>query len=262
MTDVELMVRSSIQVFLADPTYPKPVAFGSACMLVYLDRLFFVSVRHVTDIYGLTTFLETNLPTSDGMPLIKPVGGICTFDLLKVKSATKPHELIKMIEALEKAISFDKKKKTHLDIAFAEIIPPIELLQPELDFIAFKVEAGTKLPLYMDDTVVPEQSERYGFYGKIQQSYDDNDITLKITPTLKHSLGYSHKVGDFYIFTAPDVIKSKEDYEGSSGAPILDSQGRLVALACAVMVGTKVIYGFAIQKCKELIDIALATGML
>jgi hypothetical protein len=40
MTDSELMGRSSIQVFIAKPDEPKPVGFGSACIIRYLDRNF------------------------------------------------------------------------------------------------------------------------------------------------------------------------------------------------------------------------------
>ena len=64
------------------------------------------------------------------------------------------------------------------------------------------------------------------------------------------------------IGQAPQIISDSEDYEGCSGAPILDSQCRIVALACAVHTGTRIIYGFPIQKCKELLDYALQTGML
>ncbi len=41
MTDSELMVRSSIQVFLARADHPKPEGFGSCCVIIYLDRTFF-----------------------------------------------------------------------------------------------------------------------------------------------------------------------------------------------------------------------------
>jgi len=64
------------------------------------------------------------------------------------------------------------------------------------------------------------------------------------------------------MFLAPEIITDKENYEGCSGAPILDSQGRIVALACAVLTNSKVIYGFSIQECKKLLDYALQTWML
>lgn len=249
MTDAELIVRSSIQVFLANPDHPQPEGFGSGCILIYLDRTFFVSVSHVTDMGGLTTFIETNQPFDERGPIIKPIGGICTFDLIKVDKDTSLEDFEAVLE-----------KGKRLDIAFAEIKGPIELLQPEMDFGVFHVGACSKLPLYMGDAVFPTKDERYGFYGKIRHKYEGH--VLRMTPTFKHSLTYHRTKGDFHLFLAPERILDSEDYEGCSGAPILDSQGRIVALACAVFTGSKIIYGFSIQKCKKLLDYALQTGML
>jgi hypothetical protein len=133
-------------------------------------------------------------------------------------------------------------------------------LQLEMDFKAFKVEACTKLLLFMEDATVPTKDERCGFFGKTRHKY--KGIQLTMLPTLKHSLIFHRTKGNFYMFLAPDRILDKEDYEGCSGAPILDSQGRIVALACAIVTNSKIIYGFPVQECKKLLDYALQTGML
>lgn len=249
MTDAELMVRSSIQVFLAKADYPKPVGFGSCCIIIYRERRFFVSVSHVTDADGYNTFLETNQPFDERGPIIQPIEGICYFDQIKVTDDMS-------LEDFESVLQQGKR----LDIAFAEIKHDIALLQPEMDFRAFKVEESIKLPLYMDDIALPTKEERYGFFGKVRHQY--NGMQLAMSPTLKHSLTFHRTKGDFYMFLAPQIITDSEDYEGCSGAPILDSQCRIVALACAVYTGTRIIYGFPIQKCKELLDYALQTSML
>jgi hypothetical protein len=64
------------------------------------------------------------------------------------------------------------------------------------------------------------------------------------------------------MFLAPEITQRKEDYEGCSGAPIIDSDGNLVALACKVLVGSKVLYGFSIQECIKLLKISLDSKML
>jgi len=56
-----------------------------------------------------------------------------------------------------------------LDIAFAQYKgEDAELLQSEMDFKVFKVEAGGKLPLFMEDAVEPTKEELYcmAFTGK------------------------------------------------------------------------------------------------
>jgi hypothetical protein len=250
MTDAEIIVRTSVQVFLAKKDYPKPEGFGSGCIIEYLDRKFFVSVSHVTDVEDLVTFLETNQPDIDGKgPILKPVGGICYFDQLKVAEGMSLEDFEKIIE-----------KGKRLDICFAEIKDEIKLLQPEMDFGVFKVPASEKFHVFLEDAVVPTEDERYGFYGKVRPKYYGQG--LKMTPTLKHSLTYHRTKENFYMFLAPEIIKDSEDYEGCSGAPILDSQGRIVALACSVVTPSKIIYGFSIQECKRLLDYALQMGML
>lgn len=249
MTDAEIIVRSSIQVFLAKVDHSKPEGFGSGCVIEYLNRRFFVSVSHVTDMDDLTTFLETNQPFDEKGPILQPIGGICYFDQLKVTETMSLADFEAMLE-----------KGKRLDICFAEIKEPVDLLQPEMDFGSFKVPASNKLPLFMEDAVEPIKDERYGFYGKIKPKYYGPG--LKMTPTFKHSLLYHSTKGHFYMFLAPQIIMDKEDYEGCSGAPILDSEGRIVALACSVHTGSKIIYGFSIQECKKLLDYALQMGML
>lgn len=62
----ELVVKSSIHVILAKEEDMKPRGFGSGCLIKYKNRLFFISVRHVTDAQDLSTFLETNQPSVNG----------------------------------------------------------------------------------------------------------------------------------------------------------------------------------------------------
>lgn len=248
----ELIIRSSLQVMLAKTEDMKPIGFGTGCIIVYKGKKFLVSVAHVTDHEGLTVMLETNLPSDESRTPLKPVGGLCTFDLLKV---TKDMDVTKFQELIS---ARDKKKR--LDITFAEIKEDIPLLQPAIDFGAFKIAAGSKIYLYMDNIALPENDLEYGFYGKVRHGY--RGLYLQMTPTFKHSLKYTSSNEYFHRFIAPEMITDSADYEGCSGAPILDSLGRLVALACGVYVPSKVIAGFSIHKCKELLDYALQAKML
>lgn len=97
-------------------------------------------MSHVTDVRGLTTFLEINQPFDERGPIIKSVGGICYFDQIKV---TEDMSLVDFEE--------DLKKDERLDIAFAEVKDDVTFLQLEMDF---KVEACTELPLFMEDATV------------------------------------------------------------------------------------------------------------
>jgi hypothetical protein len=248
-TAPELMVRASIQILMADKEHPKPEGFGSGCIMEHRERLFLISVRHVTDYDDLTTFLETNQPHDEKGAWIQPIGGLCYFDLFNVSDASN----IKDFEDL-------LQNGQTLDITFAEIKQNIELLQPEIDFGGFKVEAGHKAILDSRDIAVPNKQELYGFFGRIKQTY--RGIYLKMENTLKHNLKYHRTDKHFHIFLASEIIYNSIEYQGCSGAPIIDSEGKLVALVCKVGVPSKMVYGFSIHECIKLLDIAIDTGML
>lgn len=96
----------------------------------------------------MTTFLETNQPVDELGPIIKPVGGICYFDQIKVTEDMSMADFEAVLKTLER-----------LDIAFAEYKRDVPLLQPEMDFKPFKIDASTKLRLLMDDVAEPTKDE-------------------------------------------------------------------------------------------------------
>jgi hypothetical protein len=251
MTDYETMVLSSLQVYLFKPDDPNPQGFGTGFILRYLERRFFVSVSHVTDYDGQTTYLETNIFDQNQKKfLLVPISGICHFDLMQINPDGFPEDFVKFLEEGE---------RKRLDICFAEIKSDITLLQPELAFPSFVIPRCQKIELDMEYIAEPSKEEVYGFFGRIKPKYLNGVLTL--TPTLKHGLKYRRTNKDFHIFLAPRIIVDPEDYAGCSGAPILDSDQLLVGIACVVATPSTMIYAFPISKCKELLDTALATGM-
>jgi len=243
------IIRSSIQVFLVNPNYPQPEGFGSGCVLQYNGNKYLLSVRHVTD-YNLTTTLETNLPPNGSTTPIKPVGGLLYFDQIKLGENVTPKELLEELE----------KGGEKLDVTFGKIQEPLELLQREIDFGAFRIEAGKKNILEETNITTPSSNDIYGFFGNVRHSY--NGLYLQHVPELKNHLKYHRTTGNFHVFLSPKIIKDKYDYKGCSGAPILDSKGNVVALASQIITGTKLIYGFSIQECMRLLKISIETKQL
>lgn len=76
----ELTVRTSVQIYQADKSIMKPKGFGTGFIAKYLDKVFLISVSHVTNDDGLTTFLETNLPPENNTIPLKPIGGLVFYD--------------------------------------------------------------------------------------------------------------------------------------------------------------------------------------
>lgn len=252
MTIPEITIRSSIHLIQMDLETKEFYGFGSGCLINHRDKNIILTVAHVVD-RGIT-HLETNQPYVEGQGTpLQRIGGMCHFEALKVKD---PEE-IREVDDIEKFLQSGKR----IDIAFAEIKEFIQLLQPEQDFGAFKIEHGPKVIRSFDHMAEPNRQQEYLFYGKTHQNPIDG--RLEMTATFKHGLKYRGVRNDgLYIFTVPKIITDKEDYEGCSGAPILDLEGNIVALAVAIRTDTQILYGVPIQECKRLVDLAMDIKML
>lgn len=246
----DMVVLSSVHVLIADVQNPRPFAFGSGCFLKYGNKFFFASVSHVTNYKDMTTFVETNLPPIEETVPIKPISGLYYYSMFKSKGNMTLAQFEEMLQSPQKP----------LDITFAEVYPPLGIFQVEMDFGAFKVERSPIVYLDLEDAAIPDKDETYAFFGRTRQDYEGH--YLKRTHTFKHGLKFFQTVGNFHVFLAEEVIQDSLDYDGCSGAPILDSEGRIVALACKIKIGTKIIYGFSIKECKKLMDYTIQVEQL
>ena len=133
MTVEELTVRTSVQVFQADKSVLKPVGFGTGCIVKYLGHTLLLSVSHVTNDDGLTTFLETNLPPENNTTPLKPIGGFIWYDTFKVTDEMDLTDFESLITNGER-----------IDVTFSKLTESFELKQPAMDFGYFKVEESAK----------------------------------------------------------------------------------------------------------------------
>lgn len=253
MNILNLLAKSSLHLIVVKPDNIEPVGFGSGCIVKYKSRYFLLSVAHVTDLEGLATCIETNLPTEGRGSQLYSVGAMSYYDEYKLLPSVDV-STIKTIEEL-----LDVNGKT-LDITFCEIKEQVELLQPEWDFGGFKIEKGEKVLLNLEEAGEPENGKLFGLCGRIRQ--DVTGAYIKSQPTLKLGLEYKGIRGREHVFLTPEIIKDADDYRGCSGAPILDEDGKLVALASRILKGSRLLYGFSIDECKRLLDWAMVTKLV
>jgi hypothetical protein len=239
----EVAIRSSIQVYTMINQQENPSGFGSGFIIKYKDKHFFITVFHVIK-DEVETFLETNLPPQDNKQCLQSIGGIYSFNLLKA------HEGI-TTEGLEQLLTSPGEI---IDIAFSEYFPDKmgPLLQREIDFGALKIAECGKIFLDEKNISIPDKDNVFSFFGNIKHDYEG--ANLKFSPKLVNELKFHKDFGDFYKFKLKKVINSKEEFEGCSGAPIIDSLGNVVAIVCKVATGTNLVYGFSISKCIQFID--------
>lgn len=248
-----LLARSTVHLLIVEPTTAEPKGFGSGCFVHYKERVFLLSVAHVTDISGLQTCIETNQPPiGTTTPLYGP-GTMAYVDEYRVNS-TLPKSITSIEDILGDRIET-------LDITFCEVgnFDPTMFLQPALDNGQIKIDAGQKIVLSLAEAGAPHRKGEYSFCGRIKQKIVGRRI--ESTVIFKFELKYQGTGGRFHRFIVPRLI-DLEEYEGCSGTPILDADGRLVALACRVKTGTQLLYAFSIEECRRLLDVAIHSGQV
>lgn len=249
---IDMMARSSLHVVMLGSD-KMPRGYGSGCIVKYRMRNYLLSVAHVTDVANLSVCIETNEALVNNNSPLYCVGAMSYFDQYQIDP-----ELLKRGLSIEDVLQRAQGKT--LDITFCNINEELKLVQKEWDFGSFKIEEGEKIYLDLDQAVQPEKGKLYGFFGRVKQGL--SGMVLRMQVTAKINLEYSGDQKEFHKFLVPELITDEEDYQGCSGAPILDEDGKLVGLAQSIFTGTKVVMAFSIKKCKELMDAAIVTKMI
>lgn len=247
---VNFIVKATQHIVAVDKEI-EPDSIGSGCIIQYRDRLFLISVAHVADEKGIQACIVTGQPPKDGKTPLYSVGAMTFIDEFKIKNLDE----LKKDKDLTK---IDLEKIETLDITFVELKEPIDILQNEINFgEPFPiVTAGQKIILDNPPmNHVPHADEEYAFAGRIRGHLKENQLvsTEKFVPML----AYGGEEGRYYKFALPHIITDVKDYKGTSGAPIFDSQGNLVALVAHCFKGEPFIYGFKASVLKQFLDFAI-----
>ena len=107
----------------------------------------------------------------------------------------------------------------------------------------------------LEDT--PNTDDSYYFYGETKTKLDQ--VNKRIITTEKYIAGmkYLKEFGDFYIFELPEIIKDKSDFQGCSGAPILNQNGKLISLVTSGCTGTNRLLGINLKRYKVVVDLEI-----
>jgi hypothetical protein len=246
MSLTELAVKGSYQVVITDKKND-PKGMGSGCLSYYRERLFFLTVAHVTNKENTSVTIETNKPPQNGMSENYCVGGMNYYDLYdsdkleEIKSQNDFEDSI--IESIET-----------LDFAFAEIPEFPLIIQKEIDFKHHGVvPQGTKIVIPENGLESPPHSERQLlFYGSINGGYENG--ILQRQPKLTVDCVYLGEQDRFYKLKLPQTIGDASEYEGTSGAPVFDTTGNFIGLISYGFEGLPFMFIFKNTEIKKLLD--------
>ena len=236
-------ILASIPTNSIDEKAKLPKSMGSGCIIEYKGFNLFLTVYHTVEDYSLNTGIVADFDEHQGVKLI-PLGIRPPI----VKGNLKTHKI------------------DNLDFSYAKCknIPECYF------FIVEKTGKITtkkrRIALTTDLQCTPTATEEYGFAGFIRGCLECNPNTNSKFQTTIHqelayydNLKYKESDDDYYIFSLPNNSYSHSNFQGTSGAPILDSKGNLVSLvACgrpSIDGKEWIIYGFNLTKYKVMIDI-------
>jgi len=187
---------------------------------------------------------------------------------------TTSTRLLNLMPIVSKQITcpsaIEDKAWAELDFAYCKISFPEIPLYQELDneTLSGKIRSSQPCKIYKETEIAdPNLDVEYGFFGQTQPKYEEHQILpddVKYFGTALqpcYPLKFIGEDGDFYVFRLPEPHPGHKYFEGCSGAPIVDTDGNVVALLCKGNIDQSIIYGFPIKKFEIVLRIS-ASGLL
>ena len=212
----------------------RPIGYASGCIVRYSGALFVLTVAHATGNQG-NWAVEIDFDPEVGKARLYQLGGMGFVSAARLKHG--------------------KFKTRDIDFSYKLLSEPVS---PRFQVISPQGVITHDEPKHILETaldVQPSSNEEYSFWGCTRQSYDT--YYLRVVP--KHEIGmrFEDVRNNLAFFRTAQPYKTYKDYQGCSGAPILDSQGRLVSL---VVEGDKKktgIFGLLLHTLRPILDVEL-----
>lgn len=261
MTKQELIVlyehiRYQLVAFDTDATNALPSSVGSAFGLEYKGKKFLMTADHVVNTHDneerrldKTTAIQTNIVDNraDGRPNTLLVGlvGIYFFDQFYASISTGDIATTGLFDG-----AFVLMNESYLDKTYVTSL---------IEFDGIIINYGEpKVFLCESSIATPSFTDEYCVFGRIRFGLNEiNNITyLKSELTYKERLKYIGDKDNYYVLESPvDFIY--EDWAGLSGSAVLNQDGKLIGIACSVIMSERKILVKKIQLMIPLMEAAI-----
>lgn len=215
-----------------------PVANASGCLVDYAGARFLLSIAHASIARDEWHFeVQTLKIFEDGRAgtWIQPV----TMNFLtEFRLIEETNEV-----TLPKVVDFTYRK----------ITPQIGS-QQNIIFANGAMWTGERKIFQPDFNIKPDHKKKYGFFGQVRFS-GVKGTRILFDHQLEDNLTYEGKDGNEFIFKLPHPYGSHKNYQGCSGAPIIDEDGNLIALVSYGLKSTNCIYGIDINRYRAALEI-------
>lgn len=207
----------------------QPVGFASGCLIDYSGKRLILTVAHATgnnENWGIEVKATENI-------------------------GTEVYQIGAMMFLTQGNVANGETKE--VDFSYATV--PSDL-QPFFHELNERGQIITQLPreiLRIDFNIVPNEEKRFGFFG--QSNFSKENWLMVSESRLVLDLKYVGMKDDFYKFKLPNKHPGHSYFRGTSGAPIIDTDGNTVALVCHGDEDEDLIFGVAFSRYRSALDI-------
>jgi hypothetical protein len=207
-----------------------PIGIASGCLADYRGRRFLLSVSHAVKMGSADWVIELGAEAKGGTEIYRPANFLYLGEITRGEG-----------------------KFTQVDYCYAEVRADLESTFQHMTPRGPQSDRIPRCIFDLDALGEPDVNELYGFSGQVHPEMHGT-IALVTQPTVYPGLRYTKSDGPFHEFKLPVPHPGHAAFSGCSGAPIVDTNGRLVALVSWGDETEDTIYGIALSRYKFAID--------
>ena len=207
-----------------------PIGIASGCLVNYRGRRFILTVAHAVKLGSSDWVIQIGDDKEYGTAIYRPA---CFLYLSEMKRGTG--------------------EISNIDYTYAEVATDLNPTFQHLTPLGPKSEKRCRHIFDLAAVSDPDTKEIYAFSGEILPEMHGS-LALVTQQTVYPGLRYIKSDGSFYQFKLPVPHPGHDLFQGCSGAPIVDTNGRLVALVSKGDISENVIYGIALPRYTSALD--------
>jgi hypothetical protein len=222
-----------------------PEGFASGCLMDYHGHRLLLTVAHATH---------------TGPPLALTLGWDPVIRRVKLWRFGGLNFLAR--GQLNTGIKLEEMKIKQVDFAYVDVPVDIEPRLEKIDAQTGDIVESRACTVWTGDAIAePDAGVRYGFAGHTKPRLEDHaliaaDVKFCFTELrVCFPLSFVGQRDDLLAFQLPVKHPGHDFFRGCSGAPIIDEEGRVVALVCEGNLEESIIYGVSLRRYQVVLDI-------
>ena len=252
MNYLEIVCYTSIEVLVTENEQieDEPLSYGSGFIVHVKGSFYFVTASHVTDIDNSFAHIPTHEQVEGLQSKNMVLNGGTHYDIMDIK------QLISNYESND-TLRLQGLNQRAIDLVIYDIDPSkydgrILLYQPETTLLSEKIQKHQKLTLTLCHLGEPHEEDSYGFFGKINHSF--NPAALASENKLEICMKYQSSSEFYHLLKTQSIINSEDEYSGCSGAPVIGFEKPLIiGMACSVVENSNSIFVLKASIIKEVL---------